>query len=292
MKGIQGLATDGTAVWVLTETGFVRRIDPATNRAGPGTQTGATTDLYNDISVDENGVWVSDWDAPALYRLDRAGSKVVAVIDAGLAPKGLLATGAAVWVAATHDGKVLRIDPTTNAVVATVTVGRPGTSGPNWLASGFGSVWVGIPNDHTVVRIDPVRNAIQATIPTPLGVLPCGGFAILPTEVWSTGCDTVMGMTRIDPSTNRVVTKMTLDGHTYPQGVINGRFWMSIAPNAGAPALLGRFTSATSAIDLELSPGSAFGGGGGMVVAAGSVWVVDYGNDRILRLPLAAFTPG
>ena len=57
-----------------------------------------------------------------LYRIDPTTSKVTA-IPAGLAPKGVLATGSAVWVADTHDGKVFRIDPATNKIVATITVG-------------------------------------------------------------------------------------------------------------------------------------------------------------------------
>ena len=85
----------------------------------------------------------------------------------GSALKGVLATADAVWIADTHAGTVIRIDPKTNKVVATIPVGPAGTSGPNWLASGLGSIWVDIPNNSTVVRIDPVTNRIQATIPTP-----------------------------------------------------------------------------------------------------------------------------
>ena len=100
----QSLATDGNALWLLTATGSVARIDPATNTAGASIQTGGTTDLYNGISVDANGVWVTDWDATTLFRIDPTTSKVDR--DRGGLPKGVLATGSAVWVAGTHDGKV------------------------------------------------------------------------------------------------------------------------------------------------------------------------------------------
>ena len=81
---------------------------------------------------------------------------MIATIPVGLAPKGVLATGSAVWVADTHDGKVFRIDPATNKIVATITVGPTGNSGPNWLGSGFGSIWVSVPNAASIVRIDPI----------------------------------------------------------------------------------------------------------------------------------------
>ena len=95
-------------------------------------------------------------------------------IPAGLAPKGVLATGSSVWVADTHDGKVFRIDPTTNKIVATVTVGPKGNSGPNWLGSGFDSIWASVPNSASIVRIDPITDTVQATIKVPVEVTPCG----------------------------------------------------------------------------------------------------------------------
>ena len=71
----QSLATDGTVLWVLSETGSVARIDPVTNTVGTGVQTGGTTDLYNGISVDANGVWVTDWDTTTLFRIDPTTSR-------------------------------------------------------------------------------------------------------------------------------------------------------------------------------------------------------------------------
>ena len=84
-----------------------------------------------------------------------------------MAPKGVLATADAVWVADLRGGAVLRVDPAIDAVTATVTVGPEGPSGPNWLGSGLGSIWVDIPNNGTVVRVSPVTNTIQATIEVP-----------------------------------------------------------------------------------------------------------------------------
>ena len=287
----QSLASDGTAVWVLTETGLVRRIDPVTNVAGAGIPTGGTSDAYQGISADANGVWVTEFNTGTLFRIDPATSKVVATMKVGLAPKGVLARASAVWVADVHDGKVFRIDPATNKIVATITVGPTGTSGPNWLASGLGSIWVDIPNNYTVVRIDATTNAIQATIPIPTVATPCGGFAVTSTAVWNFTCDGSQGMTRIDPATNTVVTAGKLDEEGYNPSVIDDVPWVSIYTGDGNPGRLGRISSATNAVDLELAPGSSFGGGGDLVVAAGSAWVIDGGNDRVLRLPLGDFTP-
>jgi len=302
----RGLASDGTAVWVLSGTGLVRRIDPATNTLGPAVSTGPTDDFYQGIAAAGNGVWVTQSNTATLFRVDPVRSTVAATINVGLAPKGVLATGSAVWVADTHDGKVRRIDPATNEVVATITVGPTGSLGPNWLATGFGSIWVGVPNAGTIVRIDPTTNAVQATIPIALlletapngrfygGYYACGEFAITPTAVWITSCDGgSRAVVRIDPSTNSIVAATAIDGRAYnTPAVIGGAPWVSVDTSPKVPGTLARISSVTNAVDLELAPSAAFGGGGDMVVAAASVWVIDSGNDRVLRLPLTGFPSG
>jgi hypothetical protein len=191
-----------------------------------------------------------------------------------------------------HGGTVLRIDPSTNTVVATTTVGPVRSSGPNWLASGLESIWVGVPNASTVVRIDPVTSAIQATIAIPNEDSPCGGFAFSDAAVWIPSCDASTTMVRIDPETNTVVATVSLGGHGYMPVVIAGAPWVSLDTSPSVRGPLARVASGTNVVDLELSPGPDFGGGGDIVVAAGSAWVIDDGNDRVLRLPLTAFAPG
>ena len=291
LVGVQGLATDGKVVWTLTATGQVSSIDLATNKAGPAVQLGATTDAYQGIAVDRNGVWVTDFDTDTVYRVDPATLKVVAKIPV-TSPKGVLATGTATWVAGLRDGTVIRIDPATNKVVATIAVGPTGPSGPNWLGSGLGSIWVGVPNASSVVRIDPITNAIQATITVPAATNPCGSFAITAAAVWIPSCDSLPTMARIDPATNTAVASVNLGGQAYTPAVIDGAPWVSLDTSPSVPGVLARVAVATNAVDLELSPGSDFGGGGDLVVAAGSAWVIDGGHDRVLRLPLAGFAPG
>jgi hypothetical protein len=73
--------------------------------------------------------------------------------------------------------------------------------------------------------------------------------------------------------------------------VIGGAAWVSLDTTPAVPGYLGRLSSETDAVDLGLSPGPDFGGGADLVAAADSSWVIDGGHDRILRLPLAGFSP-
>lgn len=285
------LATDGRVVWAMTGTGRAVRIDPATDQTAISVQLGATTDHFGGIAVDSNGIWVTDSDTKTLYRVDATSLDVVARIPAGEIPDGVVAIGESVWVADAQGGTVLRIDPATNEVVASITVGPTGGSGPSWVASGLGSIWVGVPHDSTVVRIDPETNTIAGRIAIPGPAVPCGGFAIRGGAVWISSCTESTAMARIDPATNRVVATIDLGGHASTPILIDGVVWVSLDLGPGVPTVLARVASATNRIDFELSPDPTFGGGGDIVVAAGSAWVIDRGNDRVVRLSLTAFNP-
>ncbi len=95
---------------------------------------------------------------------------------------GMAADDAAVWIASGCDIRIVsRIDPRTNAVVASIDVG--GSAGS--VALGFGSVWVTHrfnPVDNRasgLARIDPARNTVVARLPlSPAGSVTVGGGAL------------------------------------------------------------------------------------------------------------------
>lgn len=282
-----GWEIDGTQLWGLVP-GSIDRIDLTTGKVTGTVPLGSATNLYNGFGSNDAGLWATEWETALLYRVDPATLKVVATIPAGLGPKGILANADGVWVADTHDGKVLRIEAATNTIVASITVGPTGNSGPNWLAEGLGSIWVDIPNNETVVRIDPVTNAIQATLQTPQRFTACGGFAIGTDAVWVSGCDVSTAIGRLDPSTNTPVTAVAIPGHGGPT-LIGDVPWVSVDTGDATSGLIVRIDPATNTIDRVLVPDVPFGGGGGIAVVAGSVWVHDFYNGVLLRFPLAAF---
>ena len=278
------IASDGQAAWVLSSSGGLVRIDPGTNEADPPVALDGTAYLYTGVSADATDVWATRVSPGLVYRLDPTTSKVTATIETDEA-KGVLAALDAVWVAK-DGGTVARIDPGINEVVATVTVGST-SSAPFRMESGFESVWVGVMGDGTVVRIDPSSNTSQATIEMPPSTKPC----ILltgPDAVWNIGCDRSTSVDRIDPSTNTIVGSVDLGGFGYSAALIDGAPWVSVESPSGGTMV--RIDSTTNQVDRVLSPETEFSGyGEGMVVAAGSVWVVDITNNKVLRLPLSAF---
>jgi YVTN family beta-propeller protein len=290
VQGPIAMVARGSAIWVMAP-GRLDRIDPASNTVGASMALGLTTHLFNGLAANAAGLWATDWEAAVLYRVDPATLSVVRDIPVGLAPKGVLADEVGVWVADTHDGSVLRINPATNSVSATITVGPLGNSGPNWLASGLGSIWVGVPNNGSIVRISPVTNLIQATIPMRAGVSPCGGIAVAATAAWITSCSGSNTMSRVDPASNTVLETLDMGGFGFNPTLIDGAPWISVDRGAADSGMLVRIDPATDTIERVLVPATTFGGGGDIVVLAGSVWVSDGYNNSVLRLPLTAFVP-
>jgi virginiamycin B lyase len=283
LTGPVGMASDGESVWLFTASGQLVRIDPTTNTIGASVTLSPATAFYQGLAVNKAGLWITDWDASLVERFDPTTLKPVTSIAVGPNPKGVLASVSGVWVANTRGGSVARIDPVTNTVVATISVGPTGPSGPNWLAEGLGSVWVGVPNASSVVRIDEATNTVVATIGN-LGTSPCGGLAVGPAAIWITSCDVTDLLGRIDPTTNAAVANVDLGGHAYTVALVSGAPWT--APEG---RLVVRINPATNAIDRLVGPGSRYGGGGGdVVVASGSLWVVDSANNQVIRLPLSA----
>jgi YVTN family beta-propeller protein len=100
--------------------------------------------------------------------------QITAVIPVGVSPLVVVAGHGAIWVYNDMDGTLSRIDPATNAVVATVPIAPPlefvppellgeRQASPD-LAIDANSVWVNKPEEQAVVQVDPQTNTVVATI--------------------------------------------------------------------------------------------------------------------------------
>jgi DNA-binding beta-propeller fold protein YncE len=127
------------------------------------------------------------------------------------------------WVHAA--GRVVRIDPATNAVVgeplrvsgfaeATIAVGE----GPLWVASVAPGDLAGPCGDDRVIRIDPATGRRVAAITVRWAPL---DIAATPGAVWVTNSGGGDSVTRIDPETNRVAGRPVVTGAS-PQSLAVG----------------------------------------------------------------------
>lgn len=198
----------------------------------------------------------------------------------------LVVAGAAAWLradptaVAVAPNSLAVIHPETHRVVDSFAVGvRPGP-----IAFGAGSVWVGDLQDKTLSRVDPRTRRIVKTIPLPA----------TPTAItFGAGAVWVLhGLTgqlsRVDPQFGQVTTVRVTGKSLYYSGggVAVGAGWVWAVYGDSTLARL-------EPADLRRS-GSALAGTGptGVVVEAGSIWVLNAGDATVQRFDPASFAEG
>lgn len=192
------LAVDGESVWT-TNAGRVERW----SRKGRLAEV-AMSKPCGAMAILNGSLWVADCKENALVRIDTRTARKTATIPTGLASTGelnVVAGAGSIWVASDNSaGAVSRVDPATNAVIATIPV-NPGTW---YLAFGYGSVWAVSSDKQSIQRIDPATNTVVKT--TALGKQP-GFLAAGEGAVWvqEQGDGTVV---RIDPKSGDVTGRV------------------------------------------------------------------------------------
>ena len=178
------IASDGERLWVIAERGGesqVVEIDPNTAAEIGEIPLGAPPGF---ATIDGDSLWVANLGTTTVSRVDLAEGRVAAVIDVGAEPRSVVVAAGSIWVAVNktgteQSGSVVRIDPTTAEVTASVVTGR-------WihsLAAGDDAVWATNFLDGTISVIDARSAVVVAT--SPIGNRP-GGVATGHGSVWLT----------------------------------------------------------------------------------------------------------
>ena len=170
--------------------------------------------------VADGDLWVS-LAVDGVVRIDQATNTVVARIDQ---PMVALAAGyGSVWAIDVFRDVLLQIDPGTNRITREIPVGGM----PTGIAAGFGSVWVANTLDGTVTRVDPVSGETIATIPLGTGPIWPGGIVAGPRGIWLVSGDGNV-VSRIDPARSRVASQFPLPG-ARSLAVTGGTIWVGLA---------------------------------------------------------------
>ncbi|MEM6908756.1 MAG: YncE family protein [Pseudomonadota bacterium] len=172
----------------------------------------------------DQALWVANCEDANLYRIDIETAQVETIIETGIAePRGetnVVAGAGSVWVPSDAAGKISRIDPATNEVIATIEV-VPETF---FLAFGLDALWAVSSSERLLQKIDPATNAAIGSVE--LGKQP-GFLAAGEGAVWvqEQGDGTVA---RVDPETLKVTGRTQVD-ETLLYGDIDtgaGKVWL------------------------------------------------------------------
>lgn len=263
-------AVTADMVWVGNDsTNELHRIDPTTNAL---TTIALDFGPCNGLAVGFGAIWSADCDGKQLVRVDQVTGEVAARIPTTVGSGGEGLTGAGegfVWMIGSP-GKLIVVNPATNAIAATIDVPAGAVS----VAVGFGAVWVTDPGTGSVLRIDPVSLEITATIAVggKPRFLTAGEGAVW---VLNQADGTVA---RIDPATASVVA--TVDAGSPGKGGCiatgGGSVWTTTFDRP-----LTRIDASTNQV-LEQYLGF---GGDCVSFAFGSVWLSNLRRGTIWRIP-------
>jgi DNA-binding SARP family transcriptional activator/streptogramin lyase len=231
------IAAGEGGVWVASREGPLLRIHPQANLTESwdvlekqgALQLPAGTVIDGSIAVGHRSLWLGISNVLTLWRTDARTGRITATVK-GLDPRAMAASPDALWVLDAA-GRISRLDPNTNNVIAAVRFGTPASS-PGGLAIGEGAVWVLDTEAGHLVRIDPTLNQVVTTIP--LDLTPIDAVTTGEGSVWVTQ-QTRGAVLRIDAATNRVRDTIRL-GHSIELGTIRyggGSIWVAIGEPLG-----------------------------------------------------------
>ena len=218
-----GVAVTKDGVWVISsDQRTLSRIDPNTNAV----LRSVTLNRPTAVSVGEGAVWVASFIAGTVTKIDARTGALGGTISLGsnVGAAALAVGGGAVWVANAavvgDDYSVIRVEPTTGRVVATILL----PIRPTGISVGAGAVWVASGGlRRSLVRIDPARNEIVQTIELrfPPGAIAAGEGAVW---ITSRGENTVL---RLDPATNQVSKTIEVGRNPTSISVGAGSVWVA-----------------------------------------------------------------
>ncbi|MFM8238227.1 MAG: hypothetical protein ACKOBG_10830 [Actinomycetota bacterium] len=193
-----------------------------------------------------------------------------ATIATGSSPANPTFDGTNLWVAYYGDNQVAKIDPRTNAVLATVPV--PGA--PVDATFDGTSIWVTRQDDDRVVRINPKTNAITATVVVgaqPISVEYDGS------RIWvaNQGAGT---LTKINPATATVVATVTMPGGDNPQYLEYDGTNLWASSGSGA---IRKINPATNALIGSATPAAETGW---MAFDGRFLWASSFATDAVFKI--------
>ena len=189
--------------------------------ARTGDEVERVTGAGTQVCVADGTLWVLEGteEAGEVVRRSLPGFEVQARVPlpAGEA-KAIGCFAGAVWVPVDGANVLVKVDPSSNEVTATVPAGLR----PHSLAFEAGDVWVIDHGQQQVQRVDAASGTVEATIQgvgDNVGIVAADGF------VWATTKD---GIAKIDPDTNEVVDEIELGfGSYYDLAVADGSLWVT-----------------------------------------------------------------
>jgi YVTN family beta-propeller protein len=180
-----------------------------------------------------------------------------------------------VWISNKPKDAVVRLNPGTNTVAATVSVGKRPCSG---LTVGFGSLWVPNCGDSTIARVDLKTGEVTATVKTTIGNSE-GSIASGAGSIWMM-TDAKGTLARFDPDTNKVVAEIYVPSGSFGLAFGGGAdeaLWVTSTEHDSVSRIDPHTNLIVETIKVGKAPRFIATGEGG-------VWTLNQGDGSVSRI--------
>lgn len=202
-------------------------------------------------------------DDHSLYRIDPKKNELGAAVASLNKPcGGAVNAFGSLWVPSCGDQALVRLDPKTWKVTATVASGV-GSARPS-LAATADSIWLLSDNQTTLSRIDPDQNGVVAELRLPAG---CNTLTFGESALWVT-CPSEDRVLRIDPRTNLVDKRIEVSAQPRALAIGEGSVWVLCQKDGKVERIDPKTNKVSKSIELGV-PGME----GAIAIGQGSVWV-------------------
>lgn len=225
------------------------------------------------VQITDDAVWVASSEPASVHRIDPKTNKEVAIVSVPGDPcSGLTFGFGSLWVPLCgKPNSMVRVDATTNQIVATLPIGPAGPEGG--IAASRDCVWMVTDDAGTLVRIDPVSNKVRQKISiAPGSYNPVfDGATLGDGTIWITGGTTNI-VTAVDASSGAVLATVPVGPKPRFLAVGGGSVW-TLNQGDGTVTRVdaqSRKVIATIAVGIP-------GHGGDIGWGAGFVWTTVFG---------------
>ena len=216
--------------------------------------------------------WLAFTDAPlladpkGLFHIDAKKNELGTPVAALNKPcGGAVSAFASLWIPSCGDRTLVRLDPKTWKVTATVAGG--GAARPA-VAATADSVWFLSDNRTTLSRVDPEQNAIVAELRLAAG---CNTLAFGEASLWVT-CPAENHVVRVNPNTNLVDKRIEVSAQPTSLAIGENSIWVYCRKEGKIDRIDPKTNKVTKTIELSV-PGVE----GTLALGQGSVWASQTG---------------
>ena len=214
------------------------------------------------FAVTDDAIWVTNKNGPGMSRIDPEKNEYVTSVGGGSPCGAPTAAAGSVWYLGCDTQLIVRIDPTTNKVVAQIPASaysEPFKAGDQLISATIDGL----------ARLDPATNSFAAM----------GGCCGLPfgydgTTAWLNG---VNDLTRVDPTSGQVVATLHSGAGATSVTFVDGSAWVTFMSRHRVIQFDLATNEQIGEIDIGLAPITVY-------AAFDAIWVTDYDAGNLWRL--------